>query len=212
MVLKPGRGVRKHEPAFTRIEPLIKSVVTAIEPLLAERQFAFFGHSMGALVAFETARALADRGLPTPLHLFASGSRPPSMYGQEQTHQLPSARLIKIVRELGSAPPECEDTGFLRPRLPLLRADLAVCETYEHPPGATVDCPITAYGGIDDPIVSPDELDGWANHTTASFVRRVFPGNHFFLQGPHRGQLLRALDRELEHLIERRASLEPPAR
>lgn len=203
LVLKPGRGVRKDEPAFTRIKPLVDNLVEAIAPNL-DRPFAFFGHSMGALVSFELARTLAARGMPAPIHLFASGCRPPSMHGRDSTHQLPSARLIKVVRELGSAPPELETTDFIRPRLPLLRADLAVCETYEHDPAATIDCPITAYGGTDDPIVQPEELDGWADHTTASFKRHLMSGNHFFLQGPNRGQLLRTLDRELIHLIDHR--------
>jgi surfactin synthase thioesterase subunit len=200
-VLLPGRGMRLHEAPYDAMGPVVREVTDAIERS-AERPFAFFGHSMGALVAFEVAHALRARGRRVPLQLFVSACRAPHLHGTQRTHELPSSRLIAVVRELGSVSEELGGSTLLRRRLPLLRADLSVCERYELSPREPLACPITAFGATGDPLVSTDDLEHWSEYTRGSFVKRVFAGDHFFLHGDHRGPLLRTLRRELDHLAD----------
>jgi surfactin synthase thioesterase subunit len=200
-VLLPGRGVRIHEEPYDAMGPAVREVADAIEAY-ADRPFAFFGHSMGALLAFEVAHALRARGRRVPLQLFVSACRAPHFHGTQTTHELPSSRLIAVVRELGSVTEDLGGSDLVRRRLPLLRADLSICERYELTPHPPLSCPITAFGATDDPIVSGDELEHWSEYTRASFVKRTFAGDHFFVHGERRTPLLRALRRELEHLAD----------
>ncbi len=204
-VLLPGRGLRLREQPYTSMAPLLDGVLTAIEPTL-DRPFAFFGHSMGALVAFELAHALEASGGVGPLQVFVSACAPPHRQTapERRRHDLDDGSLIRLVKLLGGGGDwSLDDTDIIRRRLPLLRADLAVCETYEVGDRAPLGCPLTVYGAVNDPIVSVTELDEWRDYTAASFLRRVFPGGHFFLMEHARSQMLRLLGRELDVLIER---------
>lgn len=212
-VLLPGRGLRLREEPYTSMAPLVDGVLAAITPTL-DRPFAFFGHSMGALVAFETAHALRLSGGDEPLHVFVSGCAPPHRHASldRRRHDLDERRLIQLVKHLNAGGDAIlEDTAIIRRRLPLLRADLAVCETYRWDERGPLQCPLTVYGALDDPIVSVAELDEWRDYTAASFLKRVFPGGHFFLMEGARDQMMRLLGRELDVLLDRLARLERSA-
>ena len=201
-VLLPGRGLRINEEPYDEMESLIEVLVDAMEAHL-DRPFAFFGHSMGALVAFEAAHELAARGRPEPLHLFVSGCRPPHL-NTVRTHELSSSKLINVVKNLGSASDSKIAVIDIHERLPVLRADLSICERYQWNPRTPLSCPVTVFAGTEDPIVRARDVELWSEYTSGSFLKRILQGDHFsFLQGSERDPFLRLLRRELEQLIER---------
>ncbi len=172
----PGRESRLSEAPFERMAPLIDALANAIEPYTKE-PFAFFGHSMGAVVAFELARELRRRGLRIPRMLIASAARAPQF---RRGHvPPPSPADDQLLREV-DIPAE-----LARAVLPALRADTTLYRHYFYIEEAPLDCPIRAYGGVDDPHIRPEHLEAWSEQTTASFAVRRFPGGHFYLQsGP----------------------------
>ena len=185
----PGRDGVAGEPCH-RMSGLVAALTDSLPA--GDAPFALFGHSVGAIVAFELAKTLADRG---PRVLFVSGSEAPAKAGRPDARvsDLPDEEFLAEVGRLGGSPPELLDEPVLLPRL---RADFAVAETYEYEPGTTVNCPISAFAGRDDPRVGPAELDEWAEYSTADFKRRVLPGDHFYLTTA-RPLLLRAIGKDL---------------
>ena len=177
----PGRGARLSEPAFTRMGPLVDDLVTNVsfgEP------FAFFGHSLGALVAYEVARALRSAGKPGPAHLFVSACAAPQLQGSgPEIHRLPDEELAAwIDSEYGSLGPDLlANPELLQTSLPAHRADFEVVETYRHELGRPLDRPITVIGGADDNLTRT-ELAGWTGHTTADVDILLLPGDHFYLR------------------------------
>lgn len=182
LVQLPGREARFAEPPFRRMRDLVDALVPALVPHL-DVPSAFFGHSMGAHVAFEAARALRAQGRE-PVHLVASGNRAPRLpFPRPRIHHLPDERILAEFQRLGGTAPEIlGDRQLMALLLPVLRADLEVCETYAFEPGAPLTCPITVFGGTRDPDVPPAALDAWSECTTGPFARRLFEGGHFFLQ------------------------------
>ncbi len=178
----PGRENRVREPLLTRLEPLVETLLKDLRDLT--KPFAFFGHSMGALVSYEITRKLYDEGQPLPVKLFVSGRRAPgSIDGNPPLHLLDDAALIEKLRELDGMP----DSVFQYPELihfwlKILRADLETCETYKYANTTPLTCPITAFGGLDDAYVPRAELAAWQNHTRGEFSLHMFPGGHFFLK------------------------------
>ena len=200
-VLLPGRGLRGREQPYTTMRPLVEDLAAAIAEHGLAKEYALFGHSMGALIAYELACELRRRGHPEPAHLFVSGSKAPHLYGDRSDHLLADPQLCQLVRDLGGLGPD-EQTGeaYLQRRLPVLRADLAVCEQYRWTPRAPLRCPMTALGAPGDPIATAPQIEAWREHTTGSLLRRDLPGDHFYLIGPARPLLLAQLRRELDAL------------
>lgn len=178
----PGRGPRLREPAFTRLAPLVAALHAHLPPLTGQR-LALFGHSLGALVAFELARSLDAAGGPTVEHLFVSSCRAPQLPGgRAPVHTLPDAALRDHLRALGGTPPEVlAHAELMALLLPAVRADYAVYETYTHTPGPPLTCPLTALGGAQDANAGGEALLGWEAHTTGRFHLRLWPGGHFYL-------------------------------
>jgi len=196
----PGRENRLREPAYDRLPPLVEALSAALERW-RDLPYAVFGHSTGALVAFELARHAARAGMPGPVHLFASGRRAPDLPSrQRDVHQLPDGELLSELRSLGGFPQALLDhPELLELLLPVLRADLALTETYTPTPGATIAVPITAYIGDRDEKVTADEARAWERHTTAAFHVRTFPGDHFYLFAS-RDLVLQALSTDLRSI------------
>ncbi len=197
-VLLPGRESRAAEAPFTRMAPLIEALAGAIDSYL-DRPFAFFGHSMGAVVAFELARALRRRGRPLPTLLVASAARAPQFRRDYTPPRDPSEEeFLEELRRLGGVPSEAlDDPAVLRAILPALSADAALYRRYVYAEDAPLPCPIRAYGGSGDSNIRPEHLAAWAEQTSASFAVRMFPGGHFFLHSA-RPQLLAALAADME--------------
>lgn len=178
----PGREARLTEPAFKNIRPLVVALAEALSPYF-DRPFAFFGHSMGAKIAFELSRHLSATRDVGPAHLFVSGCKGPRIpRSGRPIHGLPEAEFIEEVRRLNGTPPEVlEHPELMRLMIPLLRADFEVVETYEYLPGRLLDCPVSAYGGLEDVDVPGELLGEWRAETTGAFNQRMFPGGHFYL-------------------------------
>jgi len=194
----PGREGRIAEPAMTSAGRLSAQIVEAITPLLGER-FALFGHSMGALLAFEIARGLRDRRLPAPVALFLSGcGAPKPRPAANPIHLLPDDGFLAEVRRLGGTPPTVlADAEMMSLVLPRLRADIQLYESYSFSGGPALAVPISAFGGLDDVESPRDELAGWARLTTGAFSLQLFPGDHFYLNS-QRAALLRAIGGALQ--------------
>jgi surfactin synthase thioesterase subunit/glycosyltransferase involved in cell wall biosynthesis len=178
----PGRESRAAEAPFERMSPLIEALADAIVPY-AVRDYAFFGHSMGAAIAFELARELRRRGVAMPRMLIASGARAPQYRRGHVPPPAPSdAEFLEELRRLEGIPAELlNDVAAMRSILPALRSDAALYRNYIYAEGPPLDVPIRAYGGIADPRISREQLHAWSEQSTASFAVRLFPGGHFYL-------------------------------
>ncbi len=193
----PGRENRLGEKPFDRLDPLVAALADAVRPWL-DLPWALFGHSNGALIGFELARLLRARALSGSRHLFASGRRAPDVPPQSRLiGHLPDDEFLADLGELGGMPRELlENREIMQMLLPLLRADVALHETYEFREEAPLDCPITAYGGVADLKVSRENVEAWGRHTGGPFVIRMFPGGHFFHQS-ERDEFLRVFSADL---------------
>jgi medium-chain acyl-[acyl-carrier-protein] hydrolase len=193
----PGRESRIKEPPFTELSPLVLAAAQALAPQL-DKPFAFFGHSMGALVSFELARHLRRGGGPQPVHLFVSGRCSPQTLKEPLAGDLPDSEFSEVLRRSNGTPEEVlENRELMELMLPVVRADFAVCNSYVYAPEPPFSFPITAFGGLEDRGVGRDCIEGWREHTTGPFVLRMLPGNHFFLN-TSTGPLLEAISKELE--------------
>lgn len=178
----PGREIRLSESPFTRLSPLVHTLTEALLPHLTT-PFAFFGHSMGALIGFELARQLRRQHGPSPVHLFVSGREAPQLQSLEPPiHALPEPQFIAELQRFNGTPKEVlEHPDLMQLLIPTLRADFAVCETYTYASDAPIDCSISAFGGLQDHEVSREQLEAWRDQSRASFSLCMFPGDHFFL-------------------------------
>jgi medium-chain acyl-[acyl-carrier-protein] hydrolase len=179
----PGRGRRLIEPACDAVGELVEALAERMAPL-GSSPFALFGHSMGALIAYELAKARVRRGEEEPRHLFVAASRAPQCPSRDRpVHGLPDPELIEHLRTIGGTPDEIlRNAEMVALLLPAVRADFALCESYRPLPGPRLSCPIDALGGSDDSLVSRRELLAWQEQTTGEFRLRMYDGGHFFAQ------------------------------
>jgi medium-chain acyl-[acyl-carrier-protein] hydrolase len=197
----PGRENRLRETPKTSVHelvgPLAEVIVTAYSD--DERPFAFYGHSMGAIVAFETARELRRQGHPLPEALFVGASRAPQMvWPHSPVRDLDDVALLtEVHRRYGSVPAIIMEDADLRALLtPTLRGDMSIVETYRFSPERSFEFPIVAFAGDRDSMVARAEMEGWAEHTSGAFQLRTVSGDHIFLQ-PQRDMLLTEVARTL---------------
>ena len=192
----PGRGNRLREPPIAKMSQAVELVGKEIVTLL-DRPYAFFGHSMGAILAFEVARLLRRSGHQSPTHLFVSGHQAPQIPNTEPfTYNLPDAEFIEELQRLNGTPLEVlEHPDMMRMMLPLLRADFESIQTYSYKHEPPLECPITALGGLLDPEISRETLEPWREQTVAAFNLQMFPGDHFFLH-TEQANVLRVIAKE----------------
>ena len=180
--LLPAREARIREPGYTRLDKLVEKLALEIAPYL-DKPFAFFGHSMGALIGFELARRLRDeRGLE-PEHLFVSGRRSPRIPRRDlYIHDLPEAEFVVEIERMNGTPREVlEHQELMALLIPMLRADFAVCHSYDYAPGEPLRCPITVLGGTSDEEAPREELEAWCKETTGQCRLQMLEGDHFFI-------------------------------
>ncbi len=197
LVHLPGRAQRMGERPHARLQPLVEEVADAIRSE-SRSPFAFYGHSMGAIISFELARELRRRNCDAPVHLFLSAHRAPIIKrAARPTFDLPVQELIAEILKLNGTPREFfEHPEIQSTLLPLLRADFEITDTYEYRAESPLTCPITVYGGERDDLAPTQSLPAWEQQTTAEFQLRVFSGDHFFIQS-HRAEFVRLLRQDL---------------
>ncbi len=177
----PGRGDRVAETpvgSIAQMSAAVAAELLELEPL----SYALFGHSLGSLVAYETALAMCDSGFP-PSHLFVSGCTPPGQGHSGVTHLAGDEELWASICELGGVDPAIADNAELREiLLPALRSDVRASETYRpSPENEPLPCPVRCYYSPEDPLTQDVDMAAWSATTSASFTTRARPGGHFHL-------------------------------
>jgi medium-chain acyl-[acyl-carrier-protein] hydrolase len=179
----PGRETRFGKPPYTSLDQLVPELVEELKPWL-NRPHAWFGHSLGALVAFEACRELRRRAVAEPSRLLVAGRPAPQLpLRLPPVHAASEPVLRARLHELDGTPGALlVAPSGLSAQLNTLRADLRASELYEHRPEPPLDCPITVLGGLLDPYTTPTDLAAWRAQTTTDCTVEIFPGGHFF---PH---------------------------
>ncbi|OJF16274.1 thioesterase II family protein [Couchioplanes caeruleus] len=176
----PGRQDRRLETCHTSIASLADAVVAELR-VLSPKPTVFFGHSMGAILAYEAALRL-ERTLSGPHTVVASGRRAPSTVRAETVHARDDEGVITELRRLnGTVSGLLGDDEILRMALPAIRADYEAIETYRGAPDARLKAGITVLTGHADPLTTTDEAAAWQRHTAGPFRMAGFPGGHFFI-------------------------------
>ncbi|WP_411832480.1 thioesterase II family protein [Pseudoxanthomonas mexicana] len=180
----PAREDRLGEAPYARWRPMMEALTAAVAALPMQPTV-LFGHSLGALIAFELARWMQAQRPATPRHLFVSG-RPWPGGGDAHAHGAAAlsdeALLEALDRRYGSLATSLSHPEIRELVAPILRADVALLDSYAYQTGAPLDCPITMLAGRDDPTTPPDQTDGWRHETRAAFASHVLEGGHFFIE------------------------------
>lgn len=177
----PGREDAAGQPPLRRVRDAVAGLLPQLAAL-GDAELALYGHSMGALVAFEVARALTASRTP-PRHLFVSGRRAPQLAAtRPPIHDLPDDAFAAALAELGAWGVAAGSAVFLRYALPLTRADPKLSEEYRYGREPGLDCPVTAFYGTGDPVVEAREPAAWQELTNGRFAMHEFSGDHLFHQ------------------------------
>ncbi|MFF4371666.1 thioesterase II family protein [Streptomyces sp. NPDC001594] len=177
----PGRQDRRSEPLLGSIGELRDGIAGALEPW-RDRPLALFGHSMGAVLAYELARLLSRDGGTPPAHLFVSGRGNPAQRVEMPLDELDDRAMIAALDDLGGTSIGLlDDEEVLRMVAPAIRSDYRAVRTYRHTPGPLLPCPVTALVGDADAMAAVEEVEKWRDHTSADFRLKVFQGGHFYL-------------------------------
>ena len=178
----PGRESRYKEGFAKTMNEVAKSVASELAQY-RKQPLAFFGHSMGAIVAYEVARTLKKKYDWELEALIVSGRRPPHIYTGGDLHKQPDQVFISEICRYNGTPPEVfADTELRQLFLPILRSDYTILENYEYMPSDVLSCPIAACAGEKDAKFAPaEELEAWKDLSSGPFTFHVFEGDHFYL-------------------------------
>jgi surfactin synthase thioesterase subunit len=177
----PGRGRRGNEALLTNLDAIIDDALSQITSWITGSRPVFFGHSMGAWLAYLGAQRLWAQGRQAPSQLIVSGAKPPRLGIRKSMHELDQAALIAELETMGGFPKALlSDTEALEYFLPILRADMEALATYKPRPGAQLNIPITVFRGTHD-TVSREEALAWREESSQVSKLHEFDGNHFFV-------------------------------
>ena len=178
----PGRQERLDEPLVDDLDEVADRLFGIFRERTGSGPFVFFGHSMGAVIAFEVCRRLQEGGHRLPDALLVSARRAPQIQRAGAVHLLGDDDLITHVCALGGTPRVLFDDRDVRQMLlPAIRNDYRAIETYRWAPGAPVSCPVVGLVGDRDRDVSREDVGAWRSQTASRFEAHTFPGGHFYL-------------------------------
>lgn len=180
----PGRGLRTDDSPVETARHLVDDAIDFIRRTRrGGDSWALFGHSLGALVAYEVASELGSSGLSGELlALIASGRRPPGDPSTVRISELDDVELIDRAASWGGIPRDFLARSSLRPLIvERLRRDLRFGES-QIAVGPPLSCPVIVLGGAADPLVEVDSLARWDGATRATATVHLFDGDHFFLR------------------------------
>jgi medium-chain acyl-[acyl-carrier-protein] hydrolase len=179
----PGREGRIFEPAFTQVDALVAALTQHLSPFL-DRPYALYGHSMGALIAFELAQAIAnDDRLPNPERIFVAAHRAPQLPLQRAPlSDLSAEAFVDKLKQYGGFDDEIlNNAEMMELLLPTLRADFTLCESYQYKPSPKLQYPIHVFAGVEDQQTAVESTYAWDQHSDVSVDSTLFTGGHFFL-------------------------------
>ncbi len=179
-----GRGRRREESAYGSFRAAIRDLYAQIRSSMDAKPYAIYGHSMGALMAYELGLTLERSPLPNPEHIFFSGHKPPHLTnGSKNLHRLGDDEFKKAIMAIGGTPSEVfQDRELVEFFLPILRADYRMIETHVHEaPLERLDCDISVFFGIQDRLMQPEDAHAWRSYTQEACQLYEFDGGHFFI-------------------------------
>jgi medium-chain acyl-[acyl-carrier-protein] hydrolase len=193
----PGRGKRLREEYYVDFHQAVEDITNRIVEDLDDRPFAIFGHSLGALLAYEVTTNLIQRGYNAPDFLFISAMIPPHLYKNEIVSNLNDNVFLEKIAHLGGTP----DQFFSSPELiqfflPIFRADFNLLETYKQINNNSSPLPsnLIVFSGMNDHRFNNDQA--WREYTNGNFERYVFNGGHFFIKD-EQPEVLRVINKIL---------------
>lgn len=193
----PGRENRFSETPIKQAQAMAQSLANQIQ-LYSNKPFFIYGHSMGALLAFELARALQENGMDMPQGIFLAAHRAAHLpRKREALYALPDDQFIDRLKRFGGFPQEVLDSKELLAFLmPTLKADFTLCDTYQFQSGTVLQCPLHLLAGNDDIEASPDVVEPWSQHTADVAKLHVLSAGHFFLR-THQDELIQILKKAI---------------
>ncbi|MBM7845956.1 thioesterase II family protein [Herpetosiphon giganteus] len=197
----PGRESRLREPLYTDLMSLVNDLGQVLAPEL-NQPFAFFGHSLGAMISFELARELRRLQVAQPSWLWLSARRAPQLLDTSPriAHLSKQAFTEHMIQHYQGIPPEvAREPELMNLFVPIMHADIQMVETYAYADQPALDCPLTVIGGIDDPTMTMAHLSPWRQQTSKRFNLRQVPGDHFFVRNQP-DLLLQIINEELNLL------------
>lgn len=181
-VQPPGRETRFSDPLIDDVHELVRRLLPSMA-LLFDRPFVFFGYSTGALVAFELIRELRKQQMPLPDHLVVAAARAPHIPEPSPLHHLPEEEFLRELQRFSGTPEEIlQDRDLMNVYVPIIRADLALEETYAFQEEPPINVPVTAFYGVRDDETPKAVMEPWGTHTTSPFELISMPGDHFFIR------------------------------
>lgn len=180
IVQYPQRADRLTEPAHETMHDLALGLFESA-PWQSVGPLRLFGHSMGAIVAFEFARIAETRGAAVR-KLFVSAGPPPCVVTDMPELPTSDDGLLADIADLGGTDPELlADEEFSELLTTAVRADYEAFNRYEPSPDARIGAGIHVLGGRDDHRIDTDVLRLWEKHTNGSFEMSVYDGGHFYV-------------------------------
>jgi len=184
-VTLPGRDSRYEEPRYVDADTCVRGVAAELEELL-NRPHILLGYSMGAILAYSIAQQRISRGLRAPEAVIVAAYRAPGLSGPIEDLRLDDDHALATeLARYGGLPAEIlSRPEWLELLIPIVRDDLRVCQSYRHSAGPPLPCPLHILGGRDDPLVPPEALAAWSDHSTQAQSLRIFAGDHFLFREP----------------------------
>jgi len=179
----PGRENRFSEPAFKNAQSLAQALANQLQ-LYSNKPFVIYGHSMGALIAFELTRVLQSNGMEMPEALMLGAHRAAHLPRTRETlYTLDDKTFIERLQRFGGFPEEVlASEELLQFLLPTLKADFTLCDTYVYTDALALNCPIHVLAGDSDPEAPPAVMDSWREHSSVETHMHIFKAGHFFIR------------------------------